>query len=147
MTIEAQLARIIELLEAKNATASAAASPVVADAPTAVAAAPTAPAEAPAKRRGRPPKQVAAAAPETVAPAAAPAQAAPATGTSCSPDEKVYTDSDLRTALTQASTRLGSKEKVVALLQKYAGADKPPIVASIAVADYGKVVTDCAALA
>lgn len=122
MTIEAQLARIIELLEAKNTTATAAASPVVVDAPTAAVAEPTAPVEAPAKRRGRPPKQVAA-------------------------DDKVYTDSDLRTALTQASTRLGSKEKPVAVLQKYAGADKPPIVASIAVADYGRVIAECAALA
>ena len=80
------------------------------------------------------------------APTAAPTVEAPATGTSCSPDEKVYTDSDLRTALTQASTRLGSKEKVVELLQKYAGKDKPPIVASIAVADYGKVIAECASL-
>jgi hypothetical protein len=128
------------LADAITAPESPASSPP-ADVPAlaAVSNAPTA--EAP-KKRGRPPKNTAS------TPSAATATTAETNDAPATPvvDEKVYTDSDLRTALTQASTRLGSKEKVVALLQKYAGADKPPIVASIAAADYGKVVADCASL-
>jgi hypothetical protein len=149
MTIEAQLDRIIQLLEAKAPTATAVASPVAATAPTVVVAEPTAPAEAP-KRRGRPAKQQTASdsatAPEAAATtpvASAAAPEAPATGAS---DDKVYTESDLRTALTMAQTRLGGKEKPLGVLKKYAGEGKPAIIASIAAADYGKVIAECAAL-
>jgi hypothetical protein len=130
-----------ECAEPVTTPMNAAAPATATDAPST---APVVTAEAPAKRRGRPAK--AAPAPEPQAPASAVVET-PSASLSSSADEKVYTDSDLRTALTQASTRLGSKEKPVAILQKYAGADKPPIVASIAVADYGKVIAECAALA
>ena len=89
----------------------------------------------------KPRKQKAvAAATETAAPAAAPAQAIPATGDST----KVYTDSDVRTALVQAQTRLGGREKPQAILAKYA---TPATIAGLKQADYAKVIAECASAA
>ena len=88
----------------------------------------------------KPRKQKAvAAATETAAPAAAPAQAIPATG-----DSKVYTESDVRTALTQAQTRLGGKEKPFEILGKYS---TNKVISGLAAADYAKVIAECASAA
>ena len=83
--------------------------------------------------------KAAAAATETAAPAAAPAQAIPATG-----DSKVYTESDVRTALTQAQTRLGGKEKPFEILGKYS---TNKVISGLAAADYAKVIAECASAA
>ena len=83
--------------------------------------------------------KAAAAATETAAPAAAPAPEAPVTG-----DSKVYTDSDVRTALVQAQTRLGGREKPQAILAKYA---TPATMAGLKQADYAKVIAECASAA
>lgn len=89
----------------------------------------------------KPRKQKAvAAATETAAPAAAPAQAIPATGDST----KVYTESDVRTALTQAQTRLGGKEKPFEILGKYS---TNKVISGLAAADYAKVIAECASAA
>ena len=120
-----------------DAIDSPSAAPVATTAPatesSATAAASTAPEKKPRKSKA------AAAATETAAPAAAPAPEAPATG-----DSKVYTDSDVRTALVQAQTRLGGREKPQAILAKYA---TPATIAGLKQADYAKVIAECTSAA
>lgn len=69
-----------------------------------------------------------------------PTAAAPSTP----PSDKVYTDSDVRTALVQAQTRLGGREKPQAILAKYA---TPATMAGLKQADYAKVIAECASAA
>lgn len=72
------------------------------------------------------------------------ADAPPPATVEASPTDKVYTDSDVRTALVQAQTRLGGREKPQAILAKYA---TPATMAGLKQADYAKVIAECASAA
>ena len=72
------------------------------------------------------------------------ADAPPPVTAEASPTDKIYTDSDVRTALVQAQTRLGGREKPQAILAKYA---TPATMAGLKQADYAKVIAECASAA
>ena len=52
----------------------------------------------------------------------------------------------MRTALTQAQTRCGGKEKPLEEIAKIVGKGKPAIISSLDPKDYGKLIAACAAL-
>jgi hypothetical protein len=87
------------------------------------------------------------AAPAVTAPVAT-SEAATAPVTASAPTEAAAptatpTDSDVRTALVQAQTRLGGREKPQAVLAKYAN---PATIAGLPKDKYATVIDECAAL-
>lgn len=128
MTIEAKLDRIIELLEAKAANPT---KPKATKPTPAPAAATAEPAPAPA------------ASPETTAPASAgSAPVAKPTEAAATPAKDLTLD-DVRNALVKAQTRLGSKEKPKAVLDKFS---KTGTTGGLAPADYARLIAECETL-